>query len=911
MNFKSLIILTFSLCLSTSLWAKKKDKENKVRTAEIGEIHSAGSPYKLLPSTKSYFEIKASNETGSEAMGRVNLANNSRESVKFSLVDDEELPFQIRTIRNSIGKSFGVLTFTGEKVAKAVYKVKVAAVFENGAKDFQTYEIHRVDEYLADKFMDFAQHEFTKIVKSGTVARRLSMKVKDSVAREYFSKLNKEGFFTDLKFMINRSGWDALCEGGGRLNSLVLAYYDPQSSLFKNQELKTRFYQGILVNSKFNHQFKARWSDTHTWRNSDHLAGIALRVIADLRQEMKSSEKKDADKAMKVYDALLDVCDNLWAERMHERPAIGNANRNHRMRSLFIRAAITYDYNRALTDQDVWFDKADPRIPGFYPDGIFSDLKELLETGYVFMDKYNKRNGIFPDGTICHHPAVGIQFTADAYGWEWLVEHSVPLANFLKNTRYKTNDKVYDIIADKLLDTYRSVIFNGYIDMSVGGIIQSREKWAERMPQAVVSLIEARSDDTKIKRLDELKAFSKILKGSPFYDPLSLNQPFWNIDYLVHRRPTYFASAKMISTRSRGLERGIDRKSYYYLGDGALFIRNAGSEYNSLTKVFNWHAIPGTTAEQRGVEIPLAADSPFKGANGTNSYAGVSSNGQYGFSAFKYERNHADSKVCYATVNANKAYFFFENEILALGNNVRRVYEGQGKDIWTTLNQVEWETDIYVSGIDNALKLNSRDIEKTFKANQPFWLHQKNVGYIVIPAKTTNVLLKTQKKQGKASGVFTLAINHGKNPQGDDYKYIILPNCSRDQLQTFVTELQNGDHIAVVENSFSRFAVHHKKLKLSQIAFFEPGELTVNGMEISVDRPALVMLQDLGETYRITVTDPLHSIENTSIQLSLNKKLSGEGAAYDDSTGLTKISFTHSSVEALAGKPQTQVFHID
>jgi len=61
------------------------------------------------------------------------------------------------------------------------------------------------------------------------------------------------------------------------------------------------------------------------------------------------------------------------------------------MRSLITRAAISLDHNRALTDQDVWYDTVDPRIPGYYPNGAIGDVMELIETGYIMMDTYDNR----------------------------------------------------------------------------------------------------------------------------------------------------------------------------------------------------------------------------------------------------------------------------------------------------------------------------------------------------------------------------------------------------------------------------------------------------------------------------------------------------------------------------------------
>jgi len=675
---------------------------------QIGKIHPAVPKNSLLGATDSFFEVLEGAAVGEEVVGRVNLANNSFEKAQFVIVGGTGRDrFTIETFVNSRGKHFGVIKVATDKLTQLDYTLRVKATFTDGTSDEQEYRIHRVKQTLADAFLALKEREFSQ-------HRRLSSSETDDEIKTILDQMNSDGTFRDLPLGMEKRGWENTCASAERLLKLATAYLRKDSANFKNENLKDQLYKGIIRNAEQNAKYRTDWAETHVWRNSDFIAGIGIRFFRLLREEMRSDEDSIRQKAIEVYDAILDVCDVMWAERMYERPAIGNANRNHRMRSLITRVVISHDYNRALTDQDVWYDTVDPRIPGYYPNGALGDVMKLIETGFVFMDTYDNRNGFFPDGTICHHPRVGLQFTADAYGWEWLVENSIPMAHFLRNTRYKASDAMYNTIADRILDAYRPLTFNGYLDMSVGGLLPDRSKWGRNLLLAASGLLAAKSNDTVISREDELREFKTILENNHFVDELTLNQPFWNIDYLVHRRPDFFASAKMISTRSRGLERGVDRRSYYYLGDGALFVRMNDDDYNGLSDVYNWHAIPGTTAEQRLDALPLAADSPFRGAGGTNTFAGVVSDGRFGFGAFEYERNHSDDSVNYSTVNANKGYFFFENEIVALGNNIRRVRPGDNREIWTTLNQIAWKGDIqYQVDGGNSMTISSKGIGET------------------------------------------------------------------------------------------------------------------------------------------------------------------------------------------------------
>ncbi|WP_372933892.1 polysaccharide lyase family 8 super-sandwich domain-containing protein [Mariniphaga sediminis] len=886
----------------------------------IGEIHSAQPKTELLGAAGSYFEVAETAQAGDEVIGRVNLAHNSFEKADFEITGGTGAGFfQIEKFVNSRGKHFGILKVTQLPLNSSEYTVKVKAVFENGKTDSEEYAIKRVEVPLAEKFFNF-------IYSRLSTADRLFFPVADSKITEYLSKFKSGGTFSDLSYGLSKGGWEGLNEGAERINSMAMAYLDESSSFFGDEELKQKVYAALIFNAGEFAKYRTEWYETHLWRNTDYIAGIGINFFRLLRDEMSSPDAGTAQKAVEVYDAILDNCDNLFAERMDERPAIGNANRNHRMRSLAVRAAISYDYNRAITDWELWYDKEDPRIPGFYPTGALGDLMELVETGFVEADTYNNKNGFFPDGTICHHPAVGVQFTADGYGWPWLTEWSIPLANQFKDTPFRAQNKTYNTVAERILDAYRPLTFYGYLDMAAGGLVPDRKKWGNSLLKAVSGLLEAKSAGTVIEREDELRAYKTSLEREGYADPLAMSKAFWNIDYFIQRRPGYFASLKMISERSRGLERGIEKRSYYYLGDGALFVRVNPDDYNNIQYYYNWHAIPGTTAEQRSDDLPPSAVSAYPGANGTNAFAGVVSNGSVGFGALRYERNHTREDALYSTVNANKGYFFFENEIVALGNNVKRVRPGDGADILTTLNQLEWKGDIAFgrAGDDQheTISFSGADAVHHLSAEQePVWVYHDRVGYVVVPAEGHAVKIdlaaetRTPRwtKETASKKMFQLAVNHGANADDDSYQYIVLPKTTIDKVKTFARSVGNNN-IHVLKNEPELMAVYNTEIKVVEAAFYEPGALRFENekgeeVHLSVDRPALVMMKDNGKNLEFSVTDPHHSTAETTINVAINIKLKGKN--FDETGKRTRVAFTHSAEEVYAGKPVVQLFETE
>jgi len=339
----------------------------------------------------------------------------------------------------------------------------------------------------------------------------------------------------------------------------------------------------------------------------------------------------------------------------------------------------------------------------------------------------------------------------------------------------------------------------------------------------------------------------------------------------------------------------------------------------------NWHAIPGTTAEQRTERLPLAADSPFPGANGTNTFAGVVSDGEYGFGAFIYERNHPDQEVNYSTVNAHKNYFFLEREIIALGNSIKRVRPGDGRDIWTTLDQTEWNGqiayDVRGDGAKFVLEQSGNFLEEFEVDSSAVWFHQNCVGYIVIPTRRPlRIVMSAGRRVGteqedrmENARVFQLAINHGPEPKDESYQYIVLPNTSVLDVQRFVRNINGSNGPRVLENNGDIVGIRHVELGLTQVAFYRAGQINTwfgdgRGMRLTVDRPALVMIRENQEGLSITVTDPNHSTRELTTVVEIDRELIGRNAQYSPEEKVTRIAFKHSPSEVYAGKPKSESF---
>ena len=136
------------------------------------------------------------------------------------------------------------------------------------------------------------------------------------------------------------------------------------------------------------------------------------------------------------------------------------------------------------------------------------------------------------------------------------------------------------------------------------------------------------------------------------------NKHFWRSDMTVHRRPTWYASVKMSSTRVIGAETcNGENLLGLHLGDGVTYFYRTGDEYNDLFPVWDWRRLPGTTCRQdQGSLVPNA-----KACRGRSNLVGGLSDGERGIAAMEYIRDG---------LRARKAWFFLDRAVVCLGAGI-------------------------------------------------------------------------------------------------------------------------------------------------------------------------------------------------------------------------------------------------
>ncbi len=471
--------------------------------------------------------------------------------------------------------------------------------------------------------------------------------------------------------------------------------------------------------------------------------------------------------------------------------------------------------------------------------------------------------GLQPDLSL-HHRTDRVTSTL-TYGYGYASSFAGYAAK-LKGTRFAFPEEALELLIDFYLDgIHKSMAHGRYREPSQlnRGITRGNP---HRPTRATVPETLAAVSGYRKEELEELVAVRRGDKQPAF----TFNKFFWSSEYLSHQRPEYFASVRMYSSRNHSVEQPYNEEGLrnHHLADGSSFILRTGREYADIFPVYDWRKIPGTTVVQKP-DFP----SPSEIAQaGLTDFVGGVSDGTYGAAAFDFE-SPLDS------LKARKAWFFFDDEYVCLGAGIE---SDDDHPVATTLNQavLRDQTTVHAGGETFQPDRGEHSLSDTA------WIWHDGIAYI-FPAAT-----EARLRQGAARGnrrdinrqswvrdeeverdVFALWLDHGKSPRGAGYEYIVVPGIQAGE----VAEYRAGSSVSIVANTPALQAVSHQVLGLSQIIFYEAGEVeAAPGLRVAVDRPGMVMIHSSeGRIERITVADPAR--KHDSLHLRISAELTGSG----------------------------------
>lgn len=318
---------------------------------------------------------------------------------------------------------------------------------------------------------------------------------------------------------------------------------------------------------------------------------------------------------------------------------------------------------------------------------------------------------------------------------------------------------------------------------------------------------------------------------------------FWRSEFSSHIRDEYGIFTRLNSSRTFGAEL---RTSYrdelgnpvYWNAMGSTAIQVNNREYLDLGPTFDWWHYPGVTAPyekrtERGFEN--------RGRNGDGaSFTGGVSNGEYGASVLTLDS---------AGTNAQKSYFTFDDEMVALGTGITST---SGAAVHTTINQAVAKSNAAVDGKEVAAGTDAQSV------GDARWAYNDEVGYVFDADADVAVSNKSQSgswegEDAVSHDAFTLYVDHGVRPTDASYDYTVLPAATPAEVEAYAAH----PAVRTLRNDSDVQAVRHDDLGLAMATFYEAGSVELgDGRTLTVDQPSIVLVDERGETPVVSISNP-------------------------------------------------------
>ncbi|MHB9132418.1 MAG: polysaccharide lyase family 8 super-sandwich domain-containing protein [Armatimonadota bacterium] len=475
--------------------------------------------------------------------------------------------------------------------------------------------------------------------------------------------------------------------------------------------------------------------------------------------------------------------------------------------------------------------------------GILTDEPERVSLAFALIGKevhvFPGEEGLQPDMSFFQHEAL---FYSGGYGQEFAAGVGRLIA-LCAGTDYAWPAPLVDRFAAYLLDGCRWMVQGRTFDPGACGREISRQGHsAERFYTGLRYL-------ASFAHARQAEAQAAVSGQSPLIG----NRHFWCADFMAHHRPGYYLSVRMPSTRVVNADWaccGGEGRLCHHIADGATFILRDGDEYRDIYPVWNWRQIPGATV----VQEPGEFDPDTLRGFGEHDFAGGASDGRVGCAAMDFSR---------AGLSARKAWFFFDEGMVALGTGITAT---QDAPVRTTLNQCHWRGPTLLAGTEKPLAAD----EYLLTDGSAFW--HDGVTYRIFAGEGT-LRLGAQSGAWSDCGVGsperqTLAVlnaglDHGVKPVNASYVYAVLPDVDEGNAFT-----DDPTRFVIVENTPVLQAVWHAGEERGHAVFYEPGVVVFpDGQQIGVDTPCILLYHPGTEGATLTVAQPAQREGMLKLQL--------------------------------------------
>lgn len=443
-------------------------------------------------------------------------------------------------------------------------------------------------------------------------------------------------------------------------------------------------------------------------------------------------------------------------------------------------------------------------------------------------------DGIQGDRSFHQH---GPQLYTGGYGGSF-ANDVARYALLTRGTEFELTPQALASFSDYLADGIAWSLYGNYFDVSVVGREVARSSTTGF--NGMAALLQA-AEVSSARQVEIRTAAAKMLESWQANLPPELaalahdeatgmwpsgHQHYFASDYTIHRRPGWFASVKMFSSRTKSGESTNDEN---LLGsrqsDGRFYLVLRGDDYfgGDIWPAIDWTRLPGITVEQKSD----TADDFYD--YGTRSFVGGTGDGQNGVSAMDYAPLRS-------ALTAKKAWFFFGDTIVFLTNSIT----SRSVNRVETIIEQRPSISSVASGINWAV------------ANGiGYWFYGGSPRIEQIAHSGTWASLGGSTDGAPHSAAFTtIWLDHGAAPVNASAAYAVIPSATAQTMRTFVPP-------AIIANDATASAVRSRES--IGVVFWTAGK--VAGIEST--SPAIIYLT-ASDLY---VTDPTSSTGSFTITL--------------------------------------------
>lgn len=512
----------------------------------------------------------------------------------------------------------------------------------------------------------------------------------------------------------------------------------------------------------------------------------------------------------------------VWSSFNHLHLALltGSTNRMKQVRDSFARATIRT--NRDGIQADDSFQQHGPQLyTGGYGGAFANDVA---------------RYALLTNGTEYALPTANAQVFADyvANGIAWSLFHNYFDVSVVGREVARSSTSGYQGLASLLQMSFVESTRRNEITSAAKKMLQT---WAGTLTPELAGLA---------ARIESSAAATASWPSG--------HRHYFESDYTIHRRPTYFASVKMLSSRTLS---GENTNGENLLGarqsDGRFHLVTRGNEYQTgdVWPTMDWTRLPGITVEQQ----PNAAGSDY--GIGWRTFVGGAGDGKNGVSAM-------DLLALGSSLSVKKGWFFFDDSIVFLTSDIR---SGSPYVVETVIDQrpVLSATPLVLDGVASSANPFSAALTNVR------WAAADGIGYYFFDGAPLKVKRETRAGSWSALGgssdshtvsnpMLTMWIDHGTMVFNGTAAYAVVPDVDAASMNRWVAT----NPLNILANNENVSAVRNNRDGAVGVIFWNPG--AIDG--ISTDTPAVVYRTDDKTHVHLSIADP--SQGSGTMRITLN-----------------------------------------